>query len=271
MIKPATVYLVGAGPGDPDLITVKGMRCLQRAEVVIYDRLANPLLLDYAPEWAEFIYVGKGRQRHQLTQASINRLLIEHSRAGRQVVRLKGGDPFIFGRGGEECQALAAASIPFEVVPGISSALAVPAYAGIPLTHRQLATKFTVVTGHTCGPDDCEIDWDDVPRSGTLVVLMGVRHLAAITRQLIKHGRPASTPAAVIGQGTGPDQTVVTGTLADIAGRAQFVEAPATIVVGEVVRLREGIGWFDQGSRFDVRTLNVQHSDVEGSTILQEM
>jgi uroporphyrin-III C-methyltransferase len=249
MLKPGLVYLVGAGPGDPDLITLRGMRCLQRAEVVVYDRLANPLLLDYAPEWAGLIYVGKGPRRHQLSQAAINDLLIEHSRAGRTVVRLKGGDPFIFGRGGEECQALAAAGIPFEVVPGISSATAVPAYAGIPLTQRQIASHFTVVTGHTSGANECEIDWGDLPRSGTLVILMGMRHLAAIAGRLIDHGRPASTPAAVIGQGTTPQQTIVTGTLADIAARAAFVEAPATIVVGEVVNLRQEITWFKQGLR----------------------
>jgi uroporphyrin-III C-methyltransferase len=245
MVKPGTVYLVGAGPGDPDLITVRGRCCLQRAGVVVYDRLANPLLLDYAPDWAELIYVGKGPQHHQLTQAAINRLLIEYSREGCEVVRLKGGDPFVFGRGGEECQALAAAGIPFQVVPGVSSAIAAPAYAGIPLTQRQLATTFTVVTGHTSGANRCRIDWDDLPRSGTLVILMGMRHLAAIAGRLIEHGRSADTPAAVIGEGTTSHQVVVTGTLADIAARAASVQAPATVVVGEVVRLNREIAWFD--------------------------
>jgi uroporphyrin-III C-methyltransferase len=264
MTKSGIIYLVGAGPGDPELITLKGMRCLQRAEVVVYDRLANPRLLDYAPEWAERIDAGKGPRRHRLTQAAINRLLVEHGRAGRQVVRLKGGDPFVFGRGGEECQALAAAGVPFEVVPGVSSAVAVPAYAGIPLTQRGLATHFTVVTGHTCDRESCGITWDDLPRSGTLVILMGMAHLLDLTRHLIAHGWAASTPAAVIGQGTTSGQVVVTGALANIARRAAAIKPPATIVVGDVVKLRQEIAWFDPHPGFEVEgsTLNLEPSSL---------
>jgi uroporphyrin-III C-methyltransferase len=238
------VYLVGAGPGDPDLITVKGAKCLQTADIVIYDRLANPALLDYVQPWAEQIYVGKEPQRHRLAQADINELLIEQARQGKRVVRLKGGDPFVFGRGGEECLALAQAHIPFEVVPGISSAIAVPAYAGIPVTHRHEAQSFTVVTGHTAD-DPLGPNWDDLPLKGTLVILMGVRHLHQITARLVANGRDPATPAATISWGTMPEQEVVVATLADIAKKAQHIQPPAITVVGEVVALREEIEWVD--------------------------
>jgi uroporphyrin-III C-methyltransferase len=239
------VILVGAGPGDPDLITVKGVKALQRADVVIYDRLANPDLLDLAPPWAEFIYVGKEPQRHRLSQEEINDLLVAKAQEGKTVVRLKGGDPFVFGRGGEECLVLAQAGIPFSVVPGVSSALAAPAYAGIPLTQRHLATSFTVVTGHTADPDDpYGADWSDLPRTGTLVILMGVSHLAQITAQLMQNGRSADTPAAVIHWASTNEQVVLQGTLATITGCAQGVRPPAVTVVGEVVSLREQINWF---------------------------
>lgn len=243
MPKPGVVYLVGGGPGDPGLITVKGLACLRRAEVVLYDRLVAPELLDEAPATAELIDVGKEPTRHRRTQAEINALLIEKARAGKTVVRLKGGDAFVFGRGGEECLALAEAGIQYEVIPGITSAIAVPAYAGIPVTHRHIATAFTVLTGHTA--DDATIDWNSLPRSGTLVFLMGVRHLPEIATQLIAHGRWPHEPAAVIERGTTPEQTVVCGTLADIATRAGAVRPPATLVVGEVVNLREQLAWFD--------------------------
>lgn len=236
------VYLVGAGPGDPDLITVKGAKTLQTADIVIYDRLANAALLDYVQPWAEQIYVGKEPQRHRLAQAEINQLLIEQARQGKRVVRLKGGDPFVFGRGGEECLALAQAQIPFEVVPGISSAIAVPAYAGIPVTQRHVSQSFTVVTGHTAD-DPLGTNWDDLPLQGTLVILMGVRHLPQITTRLIAAGHNPATPAATISWGTMPEQTVVEATLADIAGKAQHLQSPAITVVGEVVALREEIEW----------------------------
>ena len=236
------VYIVGGGPGDPDLITVKGLACLRRADVVLYDRLAPRELLAEAPAHAELIDVGKQPERHRRSQDEINRLLVEKARAGQTVVRLKGGDPFVFGRGGEECQALAEAGLAFEVVPGVSSAFAVPAYAGIPLTQRGLNTAFTVVTGHTAG--EGELDWDAVPAAGTLVLLMGVRHLPQITRRLIERGRSPDTPAAVIEQGTTPNQRVVVGSLADIAEQARGIQTPATTVIGDVVALRQQIAWF---------------------------
>jgi len=239
------VILVGAGPGDPDLITIKGVKSLQRADVVVYDRLANPELLDFAPPWAEFIYVGKEPKRHRLNQDDINTLLVEKAQEGKTVVRLKGGDPFVFGRGGEECLVLHQADIEFEVVPGISSALAVPAYAGIPVTQRHMATSFTVVTGHTASTDDpFGADWSDLPRKGTLVILMGVRHLPKISAQLIQDGRSPDTPAATIHWGTTHQQVVVQGTLATIAQKTQGVPPPAITIVGNVVALREQIDWF---------------------------
>lgn len=237
------VYLVGAGPGDPDLITVKGARCLARADAVLHDRLANPALLDLAPPAAERLDVGKQPFRHRLSQTAINDLLVSRARRGLTVIRLKGGDPFVFGRGGEEALALVAAGIPFEVVPGISSALAVPAYAGIPVTQRRMAQSFTVVTGHT-SDDAFGTDWGALPRSGTLVILMGVRNLPRIVERLLAHGRAPGTPAATIHRGTMPEQDVVTGTLADIAVRAAYLETPAITVVGDVVALQEQLNWF---------------------------
>jgi uroporphyrin-III C-methyltransferase len=244
MISPGIVYLVGAGPGDPDLITVKGLKCLQTADVVIYDRLANPALLDYAPLWAERIYAGKEPQRHRLSQEKINDLLIEKATQGLIVVRLKGGDPFVFGRGGEEALALARAGISFEVVPGISSAVAVPAYAGIPVTHRHLSTSFTTITGHTTDDDPNTVDWDDLPKNGTLVILMGVCHLPEIALRLVQGGRASDTPAAAISWGTTPQQAVIVGTLADIAQKAARLSSPSIIVVGEVINLQQEIQWF---------------------------
>jgi uroporphyrin-III C-methyltransferase len=240
------VYIVGAGPGDPELITVKGLRALQKADVVVYDRLVNQQLLNEASPLAELIYVGKGPDIASAKQAEIEFILICKAREGKTVVRLKGGDPFVFGRGGEECQSLRENGIPYEVVPGISSALAVPAYAGIPVTHRTLATSFTVVTGHTAGEDDCDIDWYKLPQEGTLVILMGVAHLPQITRCLMKNGRSANTPAAIIQQGTTAAQKVVTGTLATIADIAQRekIRPPAITVVGEAAALAQEIEWF---------------------------
>jgi uroporphyrin-III C-methyltransferase len=238
------VYLVGAGPGDPELISLKGVKCLQKAGVVIYDRLVNPELLAYAPPWAELVYMGKEPEGRQAFQQEIDGLMAARARAGQTVVRLKGGDPFVFGRGGEECLALTRAGIPFEVVPGVSSAVAAPAYAGIPLTFRNLAQSFTVVTGHTCGNDPACIEWERLPLNGTLVILMGVQNLPRIASELVKSGRAGDTPAAVIRWGTTGDQVVVTGTLADIAEKSQGLRPPAVIVIGEVVGLREQIAWF---------------------------
>ena len=241
--KPGTVYLVGAGPGDPELITLRGLRVLRRATVIVYDRLVHPELLDEAHSDAERIYVGKRPGHHYRIQDQINSILVARAREGHVVVRLKGGDPFVFGRGGEECEVLHDAGVPFEVVPGISSAVSVPAYAGIPVTHRDVSTAFTVVTGHTCDPEANDVDWAALARVGTLVILMGLGRIRQITRRLIEGGRPAETPVAVISRGTTAHQDVVEGTLADIADRVAHVRPPATIVIGDVVSLRERIAW----------------------------
>jgi uroporphyrin-III C-methyltransferase len=241
------VYIVGAGPGDPELITVKGLRALQNAEVVVYDRLVNQQLLNEASPLAELIYVGKGPDIQSAKQAEIELILISKAQEGKQVVRLKGGDPFVFGRGGEECQSLRENGIPYEVVPGISSALAVPAYAGVPVTHRNMATSFTVVTGHTAGANDFAIEWDALPKKGTLVILMGVAHLPQIAEQLVKYGRSPETAVAMIQQGTTAKQRVITGTLATIAELAQNagMRSPAITVVGEVASFANEINWFE--------------------------
>jgi uroporphyrin-III C-methyltransferase len=237
------VYLVGGGPGDPDLITVKGLQLLRRADVVLYDRLVAPQLLDEVPATAERIPVGKTAGQHSLTQPEINALLIAKAQTGQVIVRLKGGDPFVFGQGGEECQVLAEAGIPFEVVPGISSAVAVPAYAGIPLTHRDHASQFTVVTARDRNGD--LPDWEALPRQGTLVFLMGIARLSEIAAGLQSHGWSPETPAAVIYRGTTPEQQVVTGTLADIAIQAAEFKSPSVIIVGQVVSLGTAIRWFE--------------------------
>lgn len=237
------VYIVGGGPGDPGLITVKGLNCLRQADVVLFDRLVALELLGEAPPDAERINVGKEPRQHRCSQSEINALLIGKAREGKTVVRLKGGDPFVFGRGGEECQALAEAGIRYEVIPGISSAIAVPAYAGIPVTHRGVTTTFVVVAGHT-GGSDSDTDWESVSRIGTVVFVMGVEHLPEIINQLVTHGRPLATPAGIIVEGTTKRQLVVIGTLANIVEKAQGIHPPAILVVGEVVRLREQIDWF---------------------------
>ena len=237
------VYIVGGGPGDPGLITVKGLGCLRRADVVLYDRLVAQELLLEVPSHAELIDVGKEPKRHRRSQDEINALLIEKACEGKIVVRLKGGDPFVFGRGGEECQALAEAGVRYEVVPGVSSAIAVPAYAGIPITQRGLTTAFTVVAGHT-GGSDSTIDWKALSRIGTVIFLMGVEHLPEIVTQLIAHGRSADTPAALIQEGTTQNQLVVAGTLEDIVEKTRDIRPPAVLIVGEVVRLQEQLNWF---------------------------
>lgn len=233
------VYLVGAGPGDPDLITVRGLSCLRRAEVLVYDRLVAPELLDEVPRTALRIDVGKEAGNHRCPQEEINALLVKHALAGRVVVRLKGGDPFVFGRGAEEALACAAAGVPWEVVPGVTSATSVPGLAGIPVTHRGVATSFAVVTGHCLGDD--RVDWDALARVDTLLILMGLSRLAAVADLLVAHGRSAETPAAVISKGTLPDERVVVTSLGDIADAVarEGLATPALVVVGEVVRLRE--------------------------------
>ncbi len=233
------VYLVGAGPGDPDLITVRGLRCLQRAEVLVHDRLVSPELLDEAPSSALRIDVGKEAGHHRCAQEEINALLVRHAQAGRVVVRLKGGDPFVFGRGAEEALACAAAGVAWEVIPGVTSATSVPARAGIPVTHRGIATSFAVVTGHCLGDD--RVDWEALARIDTLMILMGLSRLGAVADRLIAHGRPAGMPAAVISRGSLPDERVVVTTLGGLAEAVarEGLATPALVVVGEVVRLRE--------------------------------
>jgi uroporphyrin-III C-methyltransferase len=243
------VSLVGAGPGDPELMTVKGLRRLREADVVVHDALLSFALLDECRPEAEIIEAGKRGGGPSTPQQWINRVLVERASRGLRVVRLKGGDPFVFGRGGEEAEALVAAGIPWEVVPGVSSAIAAPAYAGIPLTHRDHSSSFAVVSGHE--PDDREesrLHWQALARGiDTLVFLMGVGRMAQITSQLIAHGRKPETPAAVVRWGSTHEQETVVATLATIAevSAAAGIAAPALLVVGEVVRLRERLDWFE--------------------------
>lgn len=246
---PGTVYLVGAGPGDPGLLTVKALALLQSCDTVVYDYLVNPAVLGHVRSSADRVYVGKvGGGRHT-PQRQINQLLIQYARAGKRVVRLKGGDPFLFGRGGEEAEALVAAGVSFEAVPGISAALAVPAYAGIPLTHRGMSSSVAVITGARGGDGAFEPGaFAHLATADTVVVLMGVVHLREIANDLVNSGRALETPAAVIRWGTYHGQETVTGTLATIADDAERVgmRAPAVIIIGEVVRLRESLNWFEQ-------------------------
>src|SRR5437016_2854071 len=245
-----TVYLVGAGPGDPGLLTVRGAEVLRRADVVVYDRLSVASLLDLAPPEAERISVGKTPGRPSMAQDDINALLVERGRAGQTVVRLKGGDPFVFARGGEEAHALLDADVPFEVVPGISSAVAVPAYAGVPVTHRGLSTSFTVVTGHEHPWAATETDWEAVARvGGTIVILMGVATRAAIAERLMAGGMPASTPVAAVRWGTRPEQRAVRTTLGALG--SVELEPPVTIVVGKVAEL--DLRWFENRPLFGRR------------------
>ena len=248
MTKSGIVYLVGAGPGDPELITVRGLRLMKQADVVVHDRLVSLQLLEEAPPRAQRINVGKTPGQQHRQQVDINALLIAEARQGKTIVRLKGGDPLVFGRGGEECQALAEAGIPFEIIPGVTSATAVPAYAGIPLTHREVASAFTVVAGYTRGPDSVAVDWEWLAHAETLVFLMGVRNLPKIAQRLVQHGLPSETPVAMIHWGTTAAQVVVEGTLTDIAEKAKGIPPPAIIVVGQIVKLRQQLTWFDPAS-----------------------
>ncbi|MBI2875543.1 MAG: uroporphyrinogen-III C-methyltransferase [Candidatus Tectomicrobia bacterium] len=264
------VYLVGAGPGDPRLVTLKGIECLREAEVVVYDHLASEELLSYAPAEAERIYAGKEGGLHTLSQGEINALILQRAQEGRVVVRLKGGDPFIFGRGGEEGEELAAAGITIEVVPGITSAIAVPAYAGIPVTHRDHTSTIAIITGHEDPTkESSRIQWDKISTGiGTLVFLMGVGNLPHIVEQLIQHGRSPQTPVAVIRWGTTAQQETVVGTLETIVDhvRERQLAPPAITVVGEVVQLRERLNWFERlplfGRRVVVTRSREQASDL---------
>ncbi|MFH1002908.1 MAG: uroporphyrinogen-III C-methyltransferase [Chloroflexota bacterium] len=270
------VYLVGAGPGDPGLITVRGMECLRQADVVVYDRLLDEGLLENAPPEAERIDVGKTAGEHPVPQHQINRLLVARAREGKTVVRLKGGDPFVLGRGGEEAAALADHGIPFQVVPGITSAVAVPAYAGIPVTHRGLASSFAVVTGHEDPTkDSSSINWGQLATGvDTIVFLMGMQQLPHIVSRLMENGRPPQTPVAVIKDGTRPGQQTVTGHLSDIVDRVQAhgLKPPAVIVVGDVVKLRESLRWYDNRPLSGKRVLvtRARHQASSLSRLLTE-
>jgi uroporphyrinogen III methyltransferase/synthase len=269
-VSKGKVYLVGAGPGDPGLFTLRGRELLERAEVVIYDYLANEELLKFARPDAERIYVGKKGGDHTVPQKGINDILVEKGR-NHMVVRLKGGDPFVFGRGGEEAQELVAEGIPFEVVPGVTAAVAVPAYAGIPLSHRDFTASMAFVTGHEReDKDDTKIQWEKLSTAvGTLVFFMGVKNLPEICRNLMDHGRSPQTPVAVIRWGTTPEQQTVVGTLEDIAERvrAAQLKPPAITVVGEVVRLRSELNWFEArplfGRRIVITRAREQASDFK--------
>ena len=242
-----TVYLVGAGPGSADLLTLRAAALIGEADAVVYDRLVGAEILAMAPRRAQCIYVGKARSNHALPQEEINALLVRLAREGKRVVRLKGGDPFIFGRGGEEIEALAAHDVPFEIVPGVTAASGVAAYAGIPLTHRDHAHAVTFVTGHL-KDGTMNLDWPALARSGqTVVVYMGLLGLPILCHQLIAHGLAATTPAAVVQQATTANQRVIAGTLADLPRRAfdARLEPPTLIVVGDVVRLQPAFAWFD--------------------------
>ena len=267
---PGKVFLVGAGPGDPGLITVKGLRCLQRADVVVYDRLMDPALLQSASPAAELVFVGKERGRRALTQDEINALLVEKSGQGKSVVRLKGGDPFVFGRGGEEAQVLARHAIPFEVVPGITSAIAAAAYAGIPVTQRRVATCFTVVSGsEDPSKPESSIPWDVLARTGgTLVVLMGWAALQSILETLQREGLDPETPVALVQWGTWKKQQTVDGSLSNVVDRAKEagLTPPVVAVIGPVAGLRNELRWFDRQPLFGKRVL-VTRSRTQASRL----
>ncbi|HEX6026418.1 MAG TPA: uroporphyrinogen-III C-methyltransferase, partial [Solirubrobacter sp.] len=260
-----TVYLVGAGPGDPGLMTVRARELIAAADVILYDRLIPPGALGGARPDAELVYVGKVGGGPQMPQAEIDRLLVSYG--DRMVVRLKGGDPFVFGRGGEEAQVLREAGISFEVVPGVTAGIAAPAYAGIPVTHREVASGVAFVTGH----EDGTLDWDALAAfPGTLVFYMGVKALPQIAERLVAAGRPASQPVAVVERGTLPGQRTVVATLADVAERAAELRAPAITVVGEVATLREQIAWLESRPLFG-RTVAVTRARAQASALAERL
>lgn len=263
-MKPGIVYLIGAGPGDPGLITVKGRECLRRAEVVIYDYLANPAFLREAPT-AEYLYVGKKGGHHHRSQEEINLLLVAKAREGKTVARLKGGDPYIFGRGAEEALCLRRAGIPFEVVPGVTAGFAAAAYAGIPLTHRDHTTSLALITGHEDPAKKISsLDWEKLAGAvGTLVFYMGIANLPLIARELTAHGRSADTPVAIVRWATTAQQQTLTATLGDVVEQAAkaHIKPPAVIIVGSVVGLREQLRWFDNRPLFGKRILNTRAAD----------
>lgn len=272
--RPGTVYLIGAGPGDPKLITVRGAECIAKADTVVYDRLANPRLLRYMKPGAEKIYVGKLPDRHTLRQEEINRLLADLALTGKTVARLKGGDPSIFGRVGEEAELLAAEGVPFEIVPGITSAIAVPAYAGIPVTHRDYTSSLAIITGHEDpAKTESSHDWKKLATAtGTSIFLMGIANLPYICKSLITNGRAADTPVALIRWGTRPEQQTLTGTLATIVEQAREADfqSPAIIIVGEVVKLRETLSWYEKKPLFGKRVL-VTRARSQSSALAEQI
>ncbi|WP_409291554.1 uroporphyrinogen-III C-methyltransferase [Peribacillus sp. SCS-37] len=243
------VYLVGAGPGDPELITVKGLRCLQEADVILYDRLVNPELLNHAKKEAQFVYCGKLPDLHTMQQETINSLLVKYAKKGLNVVRLKGGDPFVFGRGGEEAEECVRQGIAYEVVPGITSGIAAAAYAGIPVTHRTLSKSFAFVTGHQAGNEEAEHRWAHLAHGvDTLCVYMGVSHLPNIIKQLLQNGKAKETQIALVHWGTMKKQQTIAGTLENIEEKVKEagISNPSMIIIGEVVGLHHKINWFDE-------------------------
>jgi uroporphyrin-III C-methyltransferase len=240
------VYLTGAGPGDVELLTLKAARVISEADVIIYDRLANPDILEMAKNGCEFVYVGKEDGRHIMPQDDINEVIYQNALKHENIVRLKGGDPFVFGRGGEEALYLLERKIKFEIIPGITSAISAPAYAGIPVTHRGVAVSFRVVTGHE-SPNKkiSQIPWDNFKTDDTIIFLMGLHNLPQISQKLINIGKATNYPVAVISKGTTPEQSVVVGTLENIVEKAKDVLTPALIVVGRVVELRDQLKWFE--------------------------
>jgi uroporphyrin-III C-methyltransferase len=240
------VYLTGAGPGDIELLTIKALLVIKDADVIIYDRLANPDILEHAKDGCEFVYVGKEDGRHIMPQDDINEVIYQNALKYEKVVRLKGGDPFVFGRGGEEAQYLYERNIKFDIIPGITSAISAPAYAGIPVTHRGVAVSFRVVTGHESpNKKESQIPWENFKTNDTIIFLMGLHNLAKISKKLQEVGKPADYPCAVISKGTTNEQSVVVGTLGDIVTKAKDAQTPALIIVCEVVKLREQLKWFE--------------------------
>ncbi len=270
-ITTGKVYLVGAGPGDPGLITVKAVQCLRDAEVIIYDRLLSMDILKYTQPEAELVFAGKSPEKHTLKQSEINQLLSEYAKMGKMVVRLKGGDSFVLGRGGEEAEHLKSLGIQYEVIPGITSAIAAPAYAGIPVTHRGVASSFAVITGHEDPEKEItSINWSNLATGvDTLVFLMAMANIEQIVSRLIANGLSSDTPVAIIKEGTRPQQKVITGTLKNIVKIAteNSMGPPAIIVVGQVVKLRDRLKWFDNQPLFSKRIL-VTRSRQQASQLI---
>ena len=241
------VYLTGAGPGDLELMTLKSVRVIKEADIIIYDKLANPEILKMAKESCDFKFVGKEYGKHLIPQEEINEIIYQAALKYENVVRLKGGDPFVFGRGGEEALYLKERGIKFEIIPGITSSISVPAYAGIPVTNRGYTCSFRVVTGHEApNKKDSQINWESFIADETIIFLMGIHNIRLISKKLIKIGKEPTTPCAVISKGTTNEQKVIVGTLEDIADKAKEIPTPAIIVVGEVVKLREELKWFEE-------------------------